>query len=268
MTPIHVNMDIALQPGYSAYEIDSERDLQITFRGSEQSDVFVSVKKCGALRIRTYAAAGAKISYLFWNNTDQKLSVDESHEVMGNGDLTVAYGECNQAETDRNVYVALRQNHARALLSSATLVNCRKNYNMQVVNYAPDTYGDIKNYAVVLEKGNLMIDAIGKIVKGAHGAQSHQTSRALAFAQGQRAEILPELLIDEDDVQASHALSMGTVDEDQMYYMMSRGLSRSQCTSLISYGYLMPIARTLDNPQLQEMLAKEMERKMNALCSM
>ena len=53
-----------------------------------------------------------------------------------------------------------------------------------------------------------------------------------------------------------------------MYYMMSRGLSRSQCTSLISSGYLMPIARTLDNPQLQEMLAKEMERKMNALCSM
>ena len=77
-----------------------------------------------------------------------------------------------------------------------------------------------------------------------------------------------ELMIDENDVQASHAMSIGRVDEDQLYYMMSRGLSVQQCTSLISTGYLMPITKVIENEELRNMLAEEMERKIAELCSM
>ena len=111
-----------------------------------------------------------------------------------------------------------------------------------------------------------MIDAIGKVVKGARRSQSHQTSRALSFEKGVQATILPELLIDENDVNASHAMSIGRVDDDQLYYLMSRGLSVKQCTSLISTGYLMPITDTLNNEVLKEKLKEEMERKLNELC--
>lgn len=266
MKAIRVNEDILLPQGYSEYEIDSERDLDLTFRGSGKCDVFVKIIHAGKMRIRTFAEKGSKISYLFWNVSKEKTEVDESHEVLGDADVTVAYGECNGAETYRQTYVALREEGARALVSSATMVDCRKNYQMNVVNFAPHTYGDIRNYAVVLGKGDLMIDAVGKIVKGAHRSESHQTSRALSFEKGQHAEILPELLIDEDDVQASHAMSMGTVDEDQLYYLMSRGLSVQQCTTLISTGYLMPITETLDNDDLKARLKEEMERKIGELC--
>ena len=75
-------------------------------------------------------------------------------------------------------------------------------------------------------------------------------------------------MIDENDVQASHAMSIGRVDEDQLYYMMSRGLSIEQCTSLISTGYLMPITEILSNEELRSSLAEEMERKISELCSM
>lgn len=266
MKEIRVNEDILLPQGYSEYEIDTERDLDLTFRGSGRCDVFVKIVHAGKMRIRTFAEKDAKISYLFWNVSDEKMDIDESHEVLGNADVTVAYGECNGADTHRVTYVALREEGAKALVSSATMVDCDKNYQMNVVNFAPHTYGDIRNYAVVLGKGKLMIDAIGKIVKGAHRSESHQTSRALSFEAGQHAEILPELLIDEDDVQASHAMSMGTVDEDQLYYLMSRGLSMQQCTTLISSGYLMPITDTLDNEDLKAKLKEEMERKIAELC--
>ena len=185
---------------------------------------------------------------------------------MGEADVTVAYGEINRADTLRSVHMALREEGARGLLSSASLVDSSKTYNMNVVNYAPHTYGDMKNYAVVLGHGRLMIDAVGKIIKGAFRSESHQTSRALSFEEGQNAVILPELLIDEDDVQASHAMSMGRVDEDALYYLMSRGLSVQQCTSLISQGYLLPITETLNNEELKNKLKEEMERKIGELC--
>lgn len=268
MNAIHVSQDILLPQGYSEYEINSERDLELSFRASGKCDAFIRIVHCGKLKIRTFAYADASVNYLFWNTMDSRLDAEESHEVMGNAHVTAAYGECNLADTTRSTYVALREPGASALVSSASLVANRKNYHMDVVNFAPHTYGDMKNYAVLLNQGDLMIDAIGRIVKGASASESHQTSRALSFDADQKAEILPELLIDEDDVQASHAMSIGRVDEDALYYMMSRGLSVKQCTSLISTGYLLPIADTLDNDELKQNLRDEMERKISQLCSM
>ncbi len=266
MIPVHVNQDILLPEGYSEYEINSDRDLELTFRGSGNCNAFVRIVKCGKLRIRTFAAASSEITYLFWNNTNDVLKADESHEVMGDAKLTVAYGECNGAETYRTTYVALREEGARAEVSSASLVDTKKEYNMQVVNFAPHTYGNMRNFAVVLKTGRLMIDAIGKIVRGAYKSESHQTSRALSFEEGQTSTILPELLIDENDVQASHAMSIGRMDEDQLYYMMSRGLDLRQCTSLISTGYLMPVTEVINNEELRSNLREEMERKIGELC--
>lgn len=268
MTPLRVNTDVRLPEGYSEYEIDSERDLELTFRAEHDCDVFISIRNISRLRIRTWAARGVRVSYLFWNRCPKEVDIDETHEVMGGSDVTVAYGECSGAPVKRETYMVLREPHARGLVSSASLVNEKKNYRIQVVNEKPHTYGDIKNYAVVLKNGRLLIDAVGRIVRGASGSESHQTSRALSFENGQNTEILPELLIDEYDVQASHAMSIGRVDEDQLYYMMSRGLSVQECTALLASGYLMPITETLDNEDLKKRLGKEMEGRISELCSM
>jgi Fe-S cluster assembly protein SufD len=268
MTPIHVPMDIRLPEGYSEYCVESERDLELTFRAEKDCDVFIEIRSSGRLTLRTYAARGVRASYLIYNRCGSPLETEETHEVMGQADVTVAYGEINEADTKRNTYMVLREEGARGLLSSASLVHARKNYRMQVVNEKPHTYGDIQNYAVGLKGGNLLIDAVGKVIKGAHGSESHQTSRSLSFEEGQKAEILPELLIDEYDVQASHAMSIGRVDEEQLYYLMSRGLSLAQCTSLISTGYLMPITTTLDNEELQQKLKAEMEGRIQEICAM
>ena len=268
MTPVRVNTDIRLSAGFSEYEIESERDLEISIRAEEDCDVFFRIVKCPSLRIRGFVSAGVHASILFWNDSDTKTVFDESYEIMRDGNAVIAYGECNEAETERRIYTALRERGANALISTATLVNAKKKYDMQVVNFAPHTFGDMKNYAVVLKNGSLMIDAVGKIVKGAYGSESHQTSRAMSFEEGQKATILPELLIDENDVQASHAMSMGRVDDDVLYYMMSRGLTVQQCTSLISAGYLMPIADVIGNEELKNRLHAELERKLGEICSM
>ncbi|NCB33219.1 MAG: SufD family Fe-S cluster assembly protein [Erysipelotrichia bacterium] len=268
MKKIHVSQEIHLDQGYSEYEIDSERDLELNFTAEGTCDVFLKIVNAPSMRIRTFAAAGAKVSFLYWNSSNTKVVSDETYEVLKDAHVTAAYGECGQADTERKTFAALREPGASALISSASLVSNRKNYHMDVASFAPHTYGDIKNYAVMLNDGNLLIDAIGRIAKGAYRSESHQTSRALSFDSRQKAEILPELLIDEDDVQASHAMSIGRVDEDSLYYMMSRGLSVKQCTSLISTGYLMPITETLNNEELKQTLREEMERKIGELCLM
>ncbi len=265
MIPLHVSADIRLAEGYSEYEIDSHRDLELSFSGSGSCDVFIRIVRCPNLRIRTFAAADSRINFLFWNDSREKVTVDESHEVMRDAYLRVAYGECESGETDRNIWTALREEGARSLICSALFVAAEKKTRMNVVNFAPHTYGEMQNFAVVLKEGRLSIDAIGRIVNGARGSENHQTSRALCFEEGQRSQIIPELLIDENDVQASHAMSIGRVDEEQLYYLRSRGLSEKQCTMLISTGYLLPVADFIDNEELRQKLRAVLEEKVAAL---
>ena len=268
METVRTSQTLVLPEGYSAYEINADEDLSLQLKITRPCDVFVRILKAAKMQVNIEAAEGVKAAVLFYNSSKDTVTSSECHTVMKDADLTVAYGECNGAETYRNVKMELKESGANALLSTASLVNEKKEYRMEVANLAPHTSGDIRNFAVVLSEGRLMIDAIGRIVKGAYRSESHQTSRALSFAEGQRSEILPELLIDENDVQASHAMSIGRVDEDQLYYMMSRGLSIEQCTSLISTGYLMPVTEVLKNEELRSTLAEEMERKITELCSM
>lgn len=268
MMTIRTDENINLLEGYSEYTIAGDQDIHLTFHGDAESYVYITLKGTGKLYIHTYTEQNAKISYLFWNRTETDIEVEEMHDVQADGQVTVAYGECNSAGIKRNTTVNLLGKGAQGTVSSATLANTKKVYRIQVTNHAPNTVGNMQNYAVVLKSGVLEIDAVGKIVNGARGSVNAQTSRALSFEEGQRSMILPELLIDENDVQASHAMSIGRVDEDQLYYLMSRGLSVAECTSLISTGYLLPITKTLPNEELQEKLKDEMERKIAELCSM
>lgn len=268
MSALLLDTDIRLPDGLSCYEVHLDRDPLITFDASGKSTVFVAIEGSGTLHVRTFARRNAHVNYLFWNRGNGEVTIDESHEVMEDAEVTSGYSDCAGHPIKRNAYMALRGRGAKGALKSALLVQQKMDFNLQVVNFAPETDGNIENYAVVLKTGTLMIDAIGKIVKGAKRSTSHQTSRALSMEDGQRSTILPELLIDENDVQASHAMSMGRVDEEQLYYMMSRGLSSAQCTALIASGYLLPICTLVEDEKMRESLTKEMEERIATLCSM
>lgn len=263
---IRVNRDLLLSEGYNEYEIDSERDLDLTIRAKGDAQLFVRILHAKSVRIHGFIPADTAVTILYWNTSNDDFKSDESYEVCANASLHVAYGEVSLHPVEHRTYIGLQETGAYGKITSASFVNAHADYRFLVTNYAPHTYGDMNNYAIILKDGRLMIDAVGKIVKGAYRSESHQESRALSFEEGQKSEILPELLIDENDVQASHAMSMGRMDDEQLYYLMSRGLSEQQCISLLSSGYLMPITKVIDNEELEAKLKDELERKLNTIC--
>ena len=88
------------------------------------------------------------------------------------------------------------------------------------------------------------------------------------MAEKQRSHVTPLLLIDENDVQASHATTLGQPDENQLYYLQTRGLSREQALGLLISGYLMPVAYGLNNEELQSEITRKIEEKAGLGCLM
>ncbi len=268
MKTISSDMTLELQPGLSEFTIDSDREVTLDFECQTKASVYIRIVRCLKLNIHTTTKNGGDAAYLFWNAADRTQNYEEKHEVLKDSSLRIAYCECSLAESVRASDIKLLEPGASALISSASLVNTNTAYTLNVVSYAPHTSGIMENYAVVLKGGHFYLDATGNIHKGAHGSESHQTSRALCFDEGQASTIKPKLLIDEHDVQASHATTVGRVNEEQLYYMQSRGLTQKQCTGLISAGYLMPAAEVIEDEELKKTLKNELEGKIAELCLM
>ena len=80
-----------------------------------------------------------------------------------------------------------------------------------MTNYGNNSVGHILQHGVILERGTLTFNGIGHIVKGAKGADAQQESRVLMLSDKARSDANPILLIDENEVTAGHAASIGQV---------------------------------------------------------
>ena len=218
--------------------------------------------------MHTDILSGATCKLLLWNNTDKQLETKEEYHVKSDASLFISYGELSSGNMNRNSIVHLDERGANAIVSSATVCGHVKTSYIEVVHHAPNTSGEMEHYGIILKDGQFKMEAIGKIDKGAYASKSHQSTRILTFDKKQNATVLPMLLIDENDVEASHATSLGQPDENQLYYMQSRGLSRQSAMELITLGYLLPIASKIQNEKLRDILEKQIELKVKELWSM
>lgn len=110
-----------------------------------------------------------------------------------------------------------------------------------IEHLAMNTTSNIFSHGVVRAQGYGMFAGRTYIEKGASGSFGDQESRYLMLDPTARADAFPVLLIEENDLQAGHASSLGQLDEDSLYYLQSRGLTREQSEQLVTVGYLQPV---------------------------
>ncbi|RIV28781.1 SufD family Fe-S cluster assembly protein [Alicyclobacillaceae bacterium I2511] len=101
------------------------------------------------------------------------------------------------------------------------------------------------------------------IFKGAIGAGSEQTDRMVMLDPHARADAIPMLLIDENDVQrCGHAASVGQLDEEQVYYLESRGISRREAMRMIVWGHVAPMVLAIPSALVQELANELIDREL------
>jgi Fe-S cluster assembly protein SufD len=138
----------------------------------------------------------------------------------------------------------------------------RMSLTTQAVHFGRSTESDMVTRAVMKEEATAIINGITKIEKGATKANGQQTEKVLMLSPKARGDANPILLIDEDDVKAGHAASVGQVNPDQVYYLMSRGISKQEAERLIIHGFLDPVVSEIPLEGLREQLHRILERKL------
>ncbi|PIC56608.1 Fe-S cluster assembly protein SufD [Sporosarcina sp. P12(2017)] len=137
----------------------------------------------------------------------------------------------------------------------------KQNFTSEIVHWGLDTDGFILKHGVMKENSTAIFNGIGRIAKGATRSNAVQESRILMLGERGRGDANPILLIDENDVTAGHAASVGRVDPLQMFYLMSRGISQEEAERLIIHGFLAPVVSKLPIAGVRKQLTEVIERK-------
>lgn len=145
---------------------------------------------------------------------------------------------------------------------AVTTANQKVGINNRVTNRGPHSTGLINQRGVLLENSRLIFNGIGQIVHGAHGSKADQQNRVLMMSDEAHGDANPLLLIDENDVIAAHAASVGPVDKVQMNYLMSRGIPYDQAQRLVIRGFLGAVLDAIPNKDVRGKMINILERKL------
>lgn len=161
--------------------------------------------------------------------------------------------------------VVLHEEGAAGNVGGAAFVQDGSNqtYQSHIYCLKPHTFAKIHNHGVVEDGGIGTFVSISDIAKGAHGTEAREDNRFMTLGENAKAFVDPTLLIDEYDVKASHAATVGQVDENALYYLQSRGLTRQQAARLMTAGFLTPLFDRIQYAPLREQLLAIFYEKMH-----
>ncbi|MGG4141656.1 Fe-S cluster assembly protein SufD [Paenibacillus algorifonticola] len=216
--------------------------------------------------VEVYVKAGAHVRF------------GSVHHLGGSGvDLTVrraiiendgvmewVLGDLSDGNTLSDTKSVLKGNGSQ---SDAKVISIGKNAQQmslttQAVHFGLRSDSNMVTRAVMKDSASAIINGITKIEKGATKANGVQTEKVLMLSPKARGDANPILLIDEDDVTAGHAASVGQVNPEQVYYLMSRGISKQNAERLVIYGFLAPVVSEIPIDAVREQLEKLLVRKL------
>ncbi len=115
----------------------------------------------------------------------------------------------------------------------------------KMIHLVPDTSSRIVSKSVSVLGGRASFRGLVKVVKGATNVKAKSQCDALLLDSKSRADTYPTIQVDEPQAQVEHEASVFKIQQDQLFYLQSRGLSQEEATSLIISGFIEPIAREL-----------------------
>ncbi|SDP36258.1 Iron-regulated ABC transporter membrane component SufB [Klenkia soli] len=115
----------------------------------------------------------------------------------------------------------------------------------KMVHAAPHTSSNIISKSVARGGGRTSYRGLVQVDEGAHGSRSTVKCDALLVDTISRSDTYPYVDVREDDVSMGHEATVSRVSEDQLFYLMSRGLSEDEAMAMVVRGFVEPIAREL-----------------------
>lgn len=236
--------------------IENSTSLFIEYKNMTDYNVVVEIKKGDVFIMENYIGnhkskteqniilnKDSSLTRFHYNSKTNSSILNENIKLYKNAHIKDAFVDFSNNDIKQNCIYELLEEGASAKVRIGILghMNTEKNIKIDMTHLAPNTASIMENYGVSKDNADLTIDGIGRITKGQYGSSSHQVNKIIVFDDTAKGKVNPYLFIDEHVVDASHGASVGRMNEDHLYYLQSRGLSKKEAIQLVVYGYFAPV---------------------------
>jgi Fe-S cluster assembly protein SufB len=123
----------------------------------------------------------------------------------------------------------------------------------KVIHFAPNTTSKITSKSISKGGGRTSYRGLLKVYKGATNVRSTVACDALLLDPESRSDTYPYIEVDEENVTIGHEATVSKVGEEQLFYLMSRGLSQEEATTMVVSGFIEPLVKELPMEYAVEM---------------
>ncbi|MDD4212733.1 MAG: SufD family Fe-S cluster assembly protein [Bacilli bacterium] len=254
---IHMNDD----EQYIDYHILIDRDVecyiiniyfQVTGKTKIKMDVVVGDSAKVVLKNITNAYDELEVNIRSFCLRDSNFTIDD----LSLSDKKVRY--------QNSVYLVEEGSYCSMNNTVLNTTGKEQTYQYDIYQDAPHTTSVMNSYGISKNNSKLIFNCRGKIAKGAKLADMRQKTKGLIMDLYSSISGNPVLEIDENDVIANHGAAIGSLDEQELYYLMSRGLTKEESERLIVTTYVAPYYKDIQDIAVLKYILQEIETQLQA----
>ena len=246
---------------------------------------FISLGKNSKLSLLEYSKAEDNIKY--FNNTIHNYSIQKNamlkkFSIDSNLDNSYGYHLTNVKSYSNSIFENFLFSSGSSFVKNEIHCNLLESFSSCFVNalmfLSNQQHHELKTNinhknehckssqlvkSVLLDKSNGTYQGKIYVTKDAQKTDGYQLSKALVLSENSAFNSKPELEIYADDVKCSHGSTTGNIDQNSIFYLMSRGLSKEQANKMLIEGFLNEAIETITEPNIQSLISKLFVDKIN-----
>ena len=215
--------------------------------------------------VELYLKAGARVTYLQVQNWSRRLwGVSYQRAVLAaDSQLCWAVAALGSRLHWTAQSVLLREPGSGAHLYGLVFADGRQHldYQTRQDHLAPHTESDLLFRSALLDRARTVLRGVVHLRPVAQQTSAYQSTHSLLLSEKARADALPILEIEADDVRCKHGSTTGMVDDEQVFYLMSRGLSRQEAQRMIVQGFFETVITEFPVEGVQEKIRLAIESR-------
>jgi len=215
--------------------------------------------------VELYVQAGAQVTYLQLQNWSRRVWGIAHQRAVLAADSHVRWAVASLGSRLHwtSLGVQLQEPGSSSQLFGLSLADGRQHLDFQTCqdHLAPHTESDLQFKSVLLGRSRTVFRGLIWLHPEAQQTNAYQANHNLLLSPDARADALPILEIEADDVRCKHGSTTGRIDEEQIFYLMSRGLSYQEAQRLIVQGFFETVVTEFPVEGLQEKIRLALDER-------
>ncbi|QBD80685.1 Fe-S cluster assembly protein SufD [Ktedonosporobacter rubrisoli] len=217
--------------------------------------------------VEVFAKREARVEFSNLQDLDQHTwnITDKNAVYAQDGSVTFVLADLGSKLTFANIGAGLQGDGSAAELVGVFFTDHDQRYTIKTLSdhAALSTNAETMVKGVLTDQSRVEFEGMIRVEPGAQQTASFLSAHALLLSKKARAELIPGLEIAANEVSASHGATSGQIDEQQLFYLMVRGIPRPEAERIVVQGFFEPVLQRIPLENLRIRLRRSIVRRMS-----